>query len=44
MKQQLEETRKTHEQMLRAMESKAKEMGDGREVAQKQVEDMREQC
>lgn len=42
LKSQLEETRKTHDSMVRAMESKAKESYDGKEVAQKQIEELKE--
>ena len=42
LKSQLEETRKTHDSMVRAMENKAKESYDGKEVAQKQIEELKE--
>lgn len=41
LKSQLEETRSTHESMVKAMENKSKESHDGKEVAQKQVEDLK---
>jgi len=41
LKSQLDETRSTHESMVKAMESKAKESHDGKEHAQKQVEELK---
>ena len=43
LKSQLDESRKTHEQMVKAIENRAKESHDGREYVQKQVEEMKEQ-
>lgn len=43
LKLQLEESRSTHDQMIKAIESKAKESVDGRENAQKKVSEIKDQ-
>lgn len=42
IKTQLDETRKTHETMIKAIENKSREQVDGKEYAQKQVSEMKE--
>ena len=42
LKSQLDESRKSHEQMVRAIESKARESYDGKEIVQKQLEQLKE--
>lgn len=42
LKNQLDESRKTHDSMVKAMENRAKESNDGKEMAFKQVEEMKE--
>ena len=42
LKAQLDESRKAHDQMLRTVESRAKESQEGKESAYKQVEDLKE--
>ena len=38
----MDESRRTHESMVKAMENRAKESYDGKEHAQKQVEELKE--
>lgn len=42
LKSQLEDTRKTHDQMVKAIESKSNEHVSKKEVAQKQLDELRE--
>ncbi len=43
MKKQIEEVRRQHEQMVKAIESRAKENNDGKENAEKMVNELKEQ-